>query len=259
MLKVAGMKKSFGHNCVLEGLDLTVQKGDVVVIIGPSGSGKTTFLRCLNFLERADEGRIEFDDIQKDVADFGKQDVLRLRKKTSFVFQNYCLFRNKTALENVTEGLIVARKIPKARALEMGKAALSRVGMSHRENYYPAQLSGGEQQRVGIARAVVTEPEIILFDEPTSALDPELIGEVLEVMKQLAAEGTTMIVVTHEMSFARSVASRVLFMDQGRFVEEGSPEEIFTAPKEERTKQFLSRIIGFRGAYGPMEPEESRQ
>jgi len=200
-------------------------------------------LRCINFLERADKGEIIFDDLHVNVKTASSGDISKIRKKAAFVFQNFNLFNNKTALENVTEGLIVARKVPKVEAVEIARKALSKVGLSDRESYYPSKLSGGQQQRVAIARAIAVNPDVILFDEPTSALDPELTGEVLGVMKQLAREGTTMVVVTHEMSFARDVASHIVFMDGGVIIEEGSPEEIFLNPREERTRQFLSRIL----------------
>lgn len=243
MLQVKNVKKAFGDNQVLKGVSLNVEKGDIIVILGPSGSGKTTFLRCLNFLERADEGTMDFDDIHTPLHDASKKTVSRVRKKTAFVFQNYNLFANKTALENVCEGLTVARKIPKTEAVAIAKEALDKVGLSERYDYYPSQLSGGQQQRVGIARAIAVKPDVLLFDEPTSALDPELIGEVLAVMKMLAREGSTMIVVTHEMSFAQDVATKVVFMDGGVVVEEGTPHQIFTSPKEERTLRFLRRVI----------------
>lgn len=243
MLQIRNIKKSFGDNEVLKDVSFDVKKGDVVAIIGPSGSGKTTLLRCINFLEKADEGEIEFDDINTPFTEASKKTIRDIRKKTAFVFQNYNLFNNKTALENVTEGLIIARKIPKDEAERIGKKALDKVGLSERYDYYPTQLSGGQQQRVGIARAIAANPDVILFDEPTSALDPELIGEVLQVMNELAAEGTTMIVVTHEMSFARDAASKVIFMENGEIVEEDSPKNIFYKPKNERTAQFLSRFI----------------
>lgn len=243
MLELINIHKAFHHNEVLKGVSIKVKKGDVIVILGPSGSGKTTLLRCVNFLERADKGEIVFDDLRVNVRTASPGDISRIRKRTAFVFQNFNLFNNKTALENVTEGLIVARKVPKAEAIEIAKKALSKVGLSDREDYYPSQLSGGQQQRVAIARAIAVNPDVILFDEPTSALDPELTGEVLAVMKQLAREGVTMVVVTHEMSFARDVANHIVFMDGGVVVEEGTPEEIFTNPREERTKQFLNRIV----------------
>ena len=243
MLEIKNIHKSFGNNEILKGVDLAIDKGDVVVILGPSGSGKTTLLRCINFLENADQGHATFGDIQVDFQKVKKKDVHSIRQRVAFVFQNYNLFTNKTALENVTEGLIIGRKIPKVEAIEIGKKALDKVGLSEKYDAYPSQLSGGQQQRVGIARAVALNPDIILFDEPTSALDPELVGEVLQVMKNIAAEGTTMLVVTHEMGFAKDVANRVIFMDGGVVVEEGRPHDIFVNPKEERTKKFLKRVI----------------
>lgn len=243
MLRVSGVHKAFGGNEILKGVDIDVNKGDVIVILGPSGSGKTTFLRCLNFLETADSGEMDFDGERIDMAHARKKEISEVRKKTAFVFQNYNLYNNKTALQNVTEGLIVGQRMPKERANEIGLRALEKVGLANRSGFYPSQLSGGQQQRVGIARAIARNPEVILFDEPTSALDPELIGEVLGVMKQLAGEGTTMVVVTHEMSFAQSVANKVIFMDGGVIVESGGPDEIFVHPREERTKQFLRSIL----------------
>ena len=227
---------------VLRGVDLTVEKGDVVAILGPSGSGKTTLLRCLNFLETADEGQLIFDGETFDLAHASRADIARLRKKTAFVFQNYNLFRNKTALQNVTEGLVVARKMPQAQADAIGRKMLEKVGLADRADYYPRQLSGGQQQRVAIARALATDPEIIYFDEPTSALDPELTGEVLSVMRQLAEEGMTMLVVTHEMGFARNVSSKTVFMENGVVVEQAPSREFFADPKEERTRAFLQKI-----------------
>ncbi|MCQ2437890.1 MAG: amino acid ABC transporter ATP-binding protein, partial [Clostridia bacterium] len=220
--------------------------GDVVAIIGPSGSGKTTLLRCANFLEKADGGTFTFDDETFDYAHISKKDIARIRKRTAFVFQNFNLFSNKTALQNVTEGLITGRRMPKAEAVRIAKQALAKVGLSDRENHYPIQLSGGQQQRVAIARALATDPEIIFFDEPTSALDPELIGEVLSVMRQLADEGMTMLVVTHEMRFARDVSSKVIFMEDGNIVESGSAKAFFDNPKEARTRAFLSTLKGER-------------
>ena len=228
---------------VLRGVDLTVEKGDVVAILGPSGSGKTTLLRCLNFLEPADSGRLVFDGETFDLGKITKADIARLRKKTAFVFQNYNLFRNKTALQNVTEGLIVARKTPKEEADAIGRKMLEKVGLADRADYYPRQLSGGQQQRVAIARALATDPEIIYFDEPTSALDPELTGEVLAVMRQLAEEGMTMLVVTHEMGFAREVANRIIFIDEGIVKVDKAPQEFFANPENERLKAFLSKVL----------------
>lgn len=239
LLEIHDIHKNFGELSVLKGVDLTVNKGDVVAILGPSGSGKTTLLRCINYLETADSGKMIFDGSRYDLANTDKKKIAELRKKTGFVFQNYNLFANKTALQNVTLGLTVARKMDKAKANETGLAMLEKVGMKERADYYPSQLSGGQQQRVAIARALATDPQIIYFDEPTSALDPELIGEVLEVMKELAKEGMTMIVVTHEMSFARDVSNHVVFMEHGVIVEEGSSHDFFADPKRERTREFL--------------------
>ena len=235
-----GARKVASELPVLRGVDLTVEKGDVVAILGPSGSGKTTLLRCLNFLETADAGQLVFDGESFDLAHASRTDIARLRKKTAFVFQNYNLFRNKTALQNVTEGLIVARKLPKEQADAIGMKMLAKVGLADRADYYPRQLSGGQQQRVAIARALAADPEIIYFDEPTSALDPELTGEVLKVLRDLADRKTTMIIVTHEMHFARDVADRIMFMDGGVVVEEGPARQLIEHPQEERTKQFLA-------------------
>lgn len=243
LMSIRNLKKSFAGMEVLKDVNLDIAKGDVVVILGPSGSGKTTFLRSLNFLERADAGSMDFADTHYDLSAASSKQVSEVRQKTAFVFQNYNLFANKTALENVTLGLTVGRGIPKEEALRLGKEALAKVGLKDREDYYPSQLSGGQQQRVGIARAIAVRPEVILFDEPTSALDPELVGEVLAVMRQLAQEGTTMIVVTHEMKFAREAASHVVFMADGVVVEEGTAEDIFVRPQEERTRKFLRRVL----------------
>ena len=237
-----GARKVISDLPVLRGVDLTVEKGDVVAILGPSGSGKTTLLRCLNFLETADAGQLVFDGESFDLAHASRADIARLRKKTAFVFQNYNLFRNKTALQNVTEGLIVARKLPKEQADEIGMKMLAKVGLADRADYYPRQLSGGQQQRVAIAGALAADPEIIYFDEPTSALDPELTGEVLSVMRQLAEEGMTMLVVTHEMGFARNVSSKTVFMENGVVVEQAPSQQFFASPREERTRAFLRRI-----------------
>ena len=242
ILEAKGIKKSFGKAEILKGLDLSIDKGDVVAILGRSGSGKTTLLRCLDFLEKADEGKLIFDGIEYDLKTITKKQIRELRLKTGFVFQSYNLFSNMTALENVMEGLVTARKINKKEALETSLSMLEKVGMLEWKDHYPIQLSGGQQQRVAIARALATKPEVIYFDEPTSALDPELTGEVLTVMKKLAEDGMTMIVVTHEMGFARRVANRVVFMEEGRVLEEGDPETIFTSPKEKRTQEFINRI-----------------
>ena len=243
MLQLKNIHKQFGDNHVLKGVDISVGKGDVVVILGPSGSGKTTFLRSINFLERADAGEIIFQNKTIETKTATKKEIHALRQKVAFVFQNYNLFQHKTALENVTEGLIIARKMKKDETEKIGVQALEKVGLHDKLNAYPVQLSGGQQQRVGIARAIALNPDVILFDEPTSALDPELVGEVLEVMKEIAHDGITMVVVTHEMDFARQVADKVIFMADGVVVEEGTPKEIFVHPKEERTRQFLKRVL----------------
>ena len=243
MLKVTNIRKAFKDNEVLKGVDIEVNKGDVVTILGPSGSGKTTLLRCINFLEQADGGQLDFDEQHLDYAKVTGKEIKAIRHKTAFVFQNYNLFNNKTALENVTEGLIYGRSVEKSKAVELAKKALDRVGLAERYDYYPSQLSGGQQQRVGIARAIAVEPEIILMDEPTSALDPELIGEVLGVIKSLADEGKTMVIVTHEMQFAKEISTNVIFMDGGKIVEQGSASKIFTNPEELRTRRFLRRVL----------------
>lgn len=240
MLEIKNIHKAFDGLSVLKGVSLSVEKGDVVAILGKSGSGKTTLLRCINFLETADDGELVFDGETVHLHNASKKDIARIRKKTAFVFQNYNLFRNKTALQNVTEGLIVARRMPKEQADEIGRRMLEKVGLADRADYYPRQLSGGQQQRVAIARALATDPEIIYFDEPTSALDPELTGEVLKVLRDLADRKTTMIIVTHEMHFARDVADRILFMDGGVVVEEGPAKQLIDHPREERTRQFLA-------------------
>ncbi|MEK5254766.1 amino acid ABC transporter ATP-binding protein [Paenibacillus sp. FSL F4-0125] len=242
MIKLAQISKSFGRNQVLNNIDLTVTKGEVVVILGPSGSGKTTLLRCVNYLEKPSSGEIAIGDFKVDCKHARKKEIHQLRQKTAMVFQQYNLFRHKTALENVMEGLLIVKKLPKDEARKRSISLLEKVGLASKLDAYPSQLSGGQQQRVGIARALALEPEVILFDEPTSALDPELVGEVLAVIRKIAKEGITMIVVTHEMGFARDVANHVVFMDGGVIVEEGTPTELFNHPREERTKQFLKRI-----------------
>ncbi len=239
MLEIRNLRKAFGPLQVLKGIDLDVNKGDVVAILGSSGSGKTTMLRCLNFLERADAGTMDFDGRRIELHRATRAEINALRRRTGFVFQNYNLFANKTALQNVTEGLIIARKMPRRTAEELAHAQLVKVGMEDRADYYPSQLSGGQQQRVAIARAMAADPEILYFDEPTSALDPELTGEVLAVMRQLAREGRTMLVVTHEMDFARHVANRVVFMEQGVIVEQNTAEAFFNDPQQPRTQEFL--------------------
>lgn len=242
MIKLTNISKSFGRNQVLKSINLTVEKGQVVVILGPSGSGKTTLLRCVNYLEKPNDGEITIGDYSLKCKHAAKKDILALRQKSAMVFQQYNLFKHKTALENVMEGLVIVKKLPREEARARSVALLEKVGLAGKLDAYPSQLSGGQQQRVGIARALALEPEIILFDEPTSALDPELVGEVLAVIRKIAKEGITMIVVTHEMSFARDVANHAVFMDGGIIVEEGPPAELFNRPREERTRQFLKRI-----------------
>ena len=241
MLEIRNIRKSFGENTVLKDISFGVDKGDVISVLGPSGSGKTTLLRCMDFLETADSGIMVFDGEEIDLAKASRARQSEVRKKCGFVFQNYNLFLNKTALDNVTLGLTSARKINSAEARERGMEMLRKVGLERRADRYPNQLSGGQQQRVAIARALAAEPEIIYFDEPTSALDPELIGEVLSVMRALAEDGMTMVVVTHEMGFARDVSSRVMLIEHGLIVEEGSARDFFENPREERTRAFLRR------------------
>jgi ABC-type polar amino acid transport system, ATPase component len=243
MLEVKNIHKKFKDNVVLKGVDINVNKGDVIAILGPSGSGKTTLLRCLNFLELADEGEIRLGDIATEFTKANKHNIISIRKKMSFVFQNYNLINTKTALKNVMEPLIVVQKKSKEEARQIAQEALDKVGLTNRYDFYPSQLSGGQQQRVGIARAIAVKPDVILFDEPTSSLDPELVGEVLNVIKNIAKEGTTMLIVTHEIGFAREVANRVIFMDGGKIVEENEAGEFFVRPKNERTIEFLNRFL----------------
>jgi len=245
MIKVTDLYKAFKGNEVLKGISLSVKKGETAVIIGPSGSGKTTFLRCLNLLEVPDAGTIQIGDLSMSFSGNHRhrtRDVTNFRKRTGMVFQGYHLFPHKTAVENVMEGPIVVQKQNKKEARERALALLEKVGLAEHAEKYPYQLSGGQEQRVGIARAMAMNPDVLLFDEPTSALDPELVGEVLNVMKDLAEEGMTMVVVTHEMAFAREVANQVIFMDGGKIIEKGTPEDIFDRSKNERTNQFLNRI-----------------
>ncbi|MDC2866642.1 amino acid ABC transporter ATP-binding protein [Bacillus sp. BP-3] len=243
MISIQHLQKSFGDNTVLKQIDMEVDKGEVVVIIGPSGSGKTTLLRCLNVLEKPNSGVIR---IGKETLDFSKKvtkrDIVQLRTQTGMVFQHHNLFPHFTARENVMEGLVTVKNVSKEKAKEKAEYFLRKVGLGDKMDLYPFQLSGGQQQRVGIARALAMEPQVILFDEPTSALDPELVQEVLKVMKELAQEGMTMVIVTHEMRFAHQIANRVIFMDGGVIVEQGTPEEVLVHPKEERTKKFLQML-----------------
>lgn len=242
MIEIRNLHKSFGKNKVLEGIDLDIQSKSVVAVLGPSGSGKSTLLRCINLLEQPQKGTLTLGGLGIDYHKVHRKDILEIRKKTGMVFQNYNLFLHKTALENVAEGLVIVKKMGRSQAFETARKYLGKVGLSDRERHYPAQLSGGQQQRVAIARALAMNPEVILFDEPTSALDPELVQEVLQVMKKVAQEGMTMVVVTHEMGFARDVATDVVFMDQGRIIERGPAAEFFRNPREMRTQQFLQRI-----------------
>ena len=244
LLEVVDLHKSFGDNAVLRGIDLRVDRGSVTVLIGPSGSGKTTLLRCLNALETPQRGVVRVDDAAVDFATSPTPaDLRRLRSGSGMVFQAHHLFPHRTALQNVTEGPIYAQKVPRAQAEAQARELLAKVGLADKEDALPAQLSGGQQQRVGIARALALRPALLLFDEPTSALDPEIVGEVLAVMRDLAAEGWTMVVVTHEIRFAQQVADHVVFLDGGVVVEEGPPSEVLTAPREERTQRFLKRVL----------------
>ena len=242
MIAVENWHKSFGNNHVIRGIDWRVETGDVSVIIGASGSGKSTFLRTLNFLERAEQGVLTLDDIVLDMQKVKSSDILNIRRNTAMVFQSYNLFRHKTALENVMEALVVVQKMDKKQAEDIAKEQLDRVGLSDRIHYYPHQLSGGQQQRVGIARALAIQPKVILFDEPTSALDPEMIGEVLDVIRKISHKGTTLIIVTHEMGFARDCADNVALFADGILYEQGTPDQIFNHPQKEKTQQFLYRI-----------------
>ena len=240
MLRVKDLHKSFGDNEVLKGIDENIEKGEVVCVIGPSGSGKSTFLRCLNLLEEPTSGEVYLDDEKINAPNV---DINKVRQRLGMVFQNFNLFPHKTVTENITMAPINVLKMSQVDAVKRAHELLEMVGLADKADEYPKSLSGGQQQRVAIARALAMEPEAMLFDEPTSALDPEMVGDVLEVMKNLAAEGMTMVIVTHEMGFAREVADRVVFMDGGYLVEEGTPEEIFDNPKEERVKDFLSKVL----------------
>ncbi|MCU1723296.1 MULTISPECIES: L-cystine ABC transporter ATP-binding protein TcyN [unclassified Pseudomonas] len=247
MIQVQRLNKQFNGQTVLKDIDLTVEPGEVIAIIGPSGSGKTTFLRCLNLLETPDSGVIRVGDIEIDGSRPLSQQsglIRRLRQEVGFVFQSFNLFPHRTALENVIEGPVVVKKTPRDKAEALGRALLAKVGLAGKEDAYPRRLSGGQQQRVAIARALAMEPQVILFDEPTSALDPELVGEVLATIRGLAEEKRTMIIVTHEMNFARDVANRVIFFDKGVIVEQGEAKALFANPQHERTRQFLGKILG---------------
>lgn len=244
MIRIQNVHKSFGGKDVLKGVSLTIPTGTVTAILGPSGSGKTTFLRTLNFLGKADAGTMTLGNTTVDLHNASKKEILAIRRRTAMVFQSYNLFSNMTAIENVMEGLVSVKKVKKSKAREKAEKLLQEVGMAGYENYFPSELSGGQQQRVGIARALAMDPEVIFFDEPTSALDPELVGEVLAVIRKIASERhVTMIIVTHEIAFAEEIADQVVFMEKGYVVEEGRPETVLVHPKESRTRQFLDRYL----------------
>ena len=244
MIEVKDLHKSFGDNEVLKGINFKINDGDVIAILGSSGGGKTTILRCINFLTESDNGTLVFDYKEYDLANMKKSDIANLRMKTGFVFQNYNLFLNKTALENVMEGLVTVRKMDKKIAREIAVDALEKVGLGDKLDYYPISLSGGQQQRISIARALAYKPEVIYFDEPTSSLDPELTNEVLGVMKDLAREKVTMVVVTHEMAFARNVSNRIIFLDKGEVICDSDTDSFFNNQKNERIKRFINNVEG---------------
>lgn len=243
MIKIRNLSKSFGELKVLKDINLEVKKGQVVAIIGPSGTGKSTLLRCINYLEEPEEGEIEIDGFKVNAKNITRKEIYELRKKTSMVFQTYNLFKNKTALENVMEPLTTVKRIDRKVAEKKALNILDAVGLLDKKDFYPSKLSGGQQQRVGIGRAMAVEPKVMLFDEPTSALDPELVGEVLDVIRSLAENHTTMLIVTHEMDFARNVADKIIFMDDGSIAELGSPEQIFNNAQNLRTAQFLKQVV----------------
>lgn len=242
MIRVMGLTKHFGAAPVIDNIDLTISEGERVVVIGPSGTGKSTLLRCLNFLDRPQTGTISIGDLTVDAASVSRRQILALRRRVAFVFQNYALFANKTAKENIMEALVTVQKRPRAEAEARALAVLAETGLSDKADSYPAALSGGQQQRVGIGRAMAQGADLMLFDEPTSALDPEWVGEVLELMRRVAERRQTMLIVTHEMQFAREIADRILFMHSGKIIESGPPDQIFGAPKDERLQRFLKRV-----------------
>ncbi|UWQ37506.1 amino acid ABC transporter ATP-binding protein [Leisingera aquaemixtae] len=248
MISIRGLTKSFRGAPVLRGIDLDIEDGEKVVVIGPSGTGKSTLLRSLNFLDVPDAGQITVGDLTVDAARASKSDILALRRRTGFVFQNYALFANKTAKENIMEALVTVQKRHRAEAEERALSVLRETGLAEKADSYPAALSGGQQQRVGIGRAMALGAEVLLFDEPTSALDPEWVGEVLDLMRRVAEKSQTMIIVTHEMQFAREIADRVVFMDGGKIVEAGPPSQIFDAPRDDRLRRFLKRVGRDQGA-----------
>ncbi|GAB1376502.1 MULTISPECIES: amino acid ABC transporter ATP-binding protein [Lactococcus] len=243
MIKISNLSKSFAGNVVLDNLNLEINEGDVIALIGASGAGKSTFLRSINYLEEADSGQLEIDSFKVDFEHISKQEILELRRKTGMVFQQFNLFERRTALQNVMEGLIQVKKIPKAEAQKLAEENLRKVGLEDRMDYYPKFLSGGQKQRVGIARAMAMQPTLLLLDEPTSALDPELVGEVQDTILNAAKNKQTMVLVSHEMDFVYNVATKVLFLEKGKIIEEGSPEEVFHHPKNPRTSEFLSRHV----------------
>ena len=242
MLTIEHISKRFHQNVVLDDISLTVSKGEILGIIGPSGTGKSTLLRCINLLERPESGRIRIGDFSMELTGRNRRDILELRRRSEMVFQQFNLFRQKTALENVMEGLVVVKKIPREKAETLAREQLEAVGLSDRLHHYPQHLSGGQQQRVAIARALAMEPEVLLIDEPTSALDPELTGEVLETINRTAKLGFTMLLVSHEMNFMRSIATRIIFLDGGKIVEDGSPDEVFNRPKSARAREFFMKM-----------------
>ena len=241
-ISITGLSKSFGGQQVLRDIDLCLNKGERVAIIGPSGTGKSTLLRCLNFLDRPEKGQIRIGDLTVDAEKAGNADILALRRRTGFVFQNYALFANKTARGNITEGLVGVRGLTQQQANARADAILRRIGLADKAGSYPAALSGGQQQRVGIGRAMALDADLMLFDEPTSALDPEWVGEVLDLIRSIAEGRQTMLIVTHEMQFAREIADRVVFMEGGHIVEQGPPAQVFDAPQDPRTREFLRRV-----------------
>lgn len=241
-ISISGLSKSFGESAVLRDISLEIQPGERVVIIGPSGTGKSTLLRCLNFLDRPDRGVIRVGDLSVDAANANRAEILALRRRTSFVFQNYALFANKTALQNITEALITVKGMPKSAADARARTILQDTGLLDKADAYPAALSGGQQQRVGIGRAMALDADLMLFDEPTSALDPEWVGEVLDLMRRVAEQGQTMLIVTHEMQFASEIADRIIFMSGGDVIEQGPPDQILSDPQDPRTRAFLRRV-----------------
>lgn len=243
MIKISNLSKSFAGNVVLDNLNLEINEGDVIALIGASGAGKSTFLRSINYLEEADSGQLKIDNFKVDFEYISKQEILELRRKTGMVFQQFNLFERRTALQNVMEGLIQVKKMPKAEAQKLAEENLRKVGLEDRMDYYPKFLSGGQKQRVGIARAMAMQPTLLLLDEPTSALDPELVGEVQDTILNAAKNKQTMVLVSHEMDFVYNVATKVLFLEKGKIIEEGSPEEVFHHPKNPRTSEFLSRHV----------------